>query len=45
MAVWGLIGWLVDQWIGTGGVATGVGIVLGMAGGIILVIRRLGTPS
>lgn len=45
MAVWGFIGWLVDQWIGTGGVATGVGIVLGMAGGIILVIRRLGMPS
>ena len=44
MAVWGFIGWLVDQWVDTGGIATGVGIVLGMTGGILLVIRRLGTP-
>jgi ATP synthase protein I len=45
MAVWGFIGWLVDQWLDTGGVATGIGIVLGMAGGIYLVVRRLGTPT
>jgi ATP synthase protein I len=45
MAVWGFIGWLVDQWLDTGGVATGIGVVLGMAGGIFLVIRRLGTPT
>ncbi|MET8233486.1 hypothetical protein ABZS77_22735 [Micromonospora sp. NPDC005298] len=45
MLVWGFIGWLVDQWLDTGGVATGIGVVLGMAGGIILVVRRLGTPT
>jgi ATP synthase protein I len=44
MAVWGFIGWLVDQWLDTGGIATGIGVVLGMAGGIFLVIRRLSTP-
>ncbi len=45
MAVWGFIGWLVDQWLDTGGIATGVGIVLGMTGGILLVVRRMGTPT
>lgn len=45
MGVWGFIGWLVDQWLGTGGIATGIGVVLGMAGGIVLVVRRLGTPT
>ncbi|MFC7545859.1 hypothetical protein [Plantactinospora sp. GCM10030261] len=45
LAVWGFIGWLVDQWLDTGGIATGVGIVLGAAGGVYLVIRRLGTPT
>jgi ATP synthase protein I len=44
MAVWGFIGWLVDQWLDTGGIATGIGAVLGMAGGVYLVVRRLGTP-
>ncbi|GAB3174333.1 hypothetical protein GCM10027259_13870 [Micromonospora palomenae] len=45
MVFWGFIGWLVDQWLDTGGIATGIGVVLGMAGGIILVVRRLGTPT
>lgn len=45
MLVWGFIGWLVDGWLDTGGIATGIGIVLGMAGGVILVIRNLGTPK
>ncbi|PZG01250.1 AtpZ/AtpI family protein [Micromonospora deserti] len=45
MLVWGFIGWLVDQWLDTGGIATGIGVVLGMAGGIVLVVRRLGTPT
>ncbi|SCL39354.1 Putative F0F1-ATPase subunit Ca2+/Mg2+ transporter [Micromonospora rhizosphaerae] len=45
MGVWGFIGWLVDRWLETGGVATGIGIVLGMAGGVVLVIRKLGTPT
>jgi ATP synthase protein I len=45
MAVWGFIGWLVDQWLDTGGVVTGIGVVLGMAGAIYLVVRQLGTPK
>jgi F0F1-type ATP synthase assembly protein I len=44
MLVWGLIGWLVDRWLDLGGVGTGIGVVLGAAGGIYLVIRRLGAP-
>jgi ATP synthase protein I len=42
MAVWGLIGWGLDRWLHTGGVAIGLGVVVGAAGGIYLVIRRLG---
>jgi F0F1-type ATP synthase assembly protein I len=43
MAVWGFVGWLVDRWLHTGGVATGIGIVIGMAGGVYLVARRMGS--
>jgi ATP synthase protein I len=43
MAVWGFIGWLVDQWLGTRGIFLGIGAVVGAAGGIYLVVRRLGT--
>lgn len=42
MAVWGFAGWLVDRWLHTGGITTGVGIVVGCAGGIYLVIKRFG---
>ena len=42
MLVWGLIGWLVDRWLDAGGIATGVGVVLGAAGGVYLIVRRLG---
>jgi ATP synthase protein I len=42
IAVWGFAGWLVDRWLHLGGVATGIGCVLGAVGGIILVVRRLG---
>jgi ATP synthase protein I len=44
MLVWGFIGWLVDSWVHTGGVITGIGVVIGCAGGIYLVIRRIGAP-
>jgi F0F1-type ATP synthase assembly protein I len=40
--VWGLIGWLVDRWLGTRGIAAGIGAVLGAAGGVYLIVRRLG---
>lgn len=42
MAVWGLAGWLVDQWLGLDGIVTAIGIVVGMAGAIYLIVRRLG---
>lgn len=42
IAVWGFIGWLVDRWLDTGGVATGIGAVVGAAGGVYLTVRRLG---
>jgi F0F1-type ATP synthase assembly protein I len=40
--VWGFLGWLVDRWLHTGGIATAVGAVLGAAGGVYLIVRRLG---
>jgi F0F1-type ATP synthase assembly protein I len=41
--VWGFIGWLVDRWwLHTGGIAPAVGAVLGAAGGVYLIARRLG---
>jgi ATP synthase protein I len=42
MAVWGFVGWLIDRWLHTHGVATAVGAVFGAAGGIYLVVRKLG---
>jgi ATP synthase protein I len=40
--VWGFVGWVVDRWLSTGGIATAVGCVLGAAGGIYLLVRRIG---
>jgi ATP synthase protein I len=40
--VWGLVGLVVDRWLGTGGIATGVGVVLGAAGAVYLIARRFG---
>ncbi len=40
--VWGFVGWLVDKWLDTGGIATAVGAVLGAAGGVYLLVRRMG---
>jgi F0F1-type ATP synthase assembly protein I len=42
IAVWGFIGWLVDRWLHTGGIATAVGAVVGAAGGVFLIVRRMG---
>ena len=42
IAVWGFVGWLVDEWLNAGGIATAIGCVLGAAGGIYLVVKRLG---
>nr|WP_308285788.1 AtpZ/AtpI family protein [Actinoplanes hulinensis] len=40
--VWGGIGWLVDHYAGTEGIFAGIGAVLGVAGGVYLIVRRLG---
>ena len=42
MLVWGGVGWLVDQWLGTRGIALGIGVVVGGAAGVYLIARRLG---
>ncbi|HEX6074754.1 MAG TPA: AtpZ/AtpI family protein [Micromonosporaceae bacterium] len=44
MAVWGFAGWLVDRWLGSDGIVTAVGIMVGVAGGIYLIMKRMG-PS
>jgi F0F1-type ATP synthase assembly protein I len=43
IGVWGFAGWLIDRWLDTGGISTAIGSVVGMAGGVYLIIRRLGT--
>jgi ATP synthase protein I len=42
MVVWGAIGLLVDHWVGTEGIFAGIGAVVGIAGGVYLIVRRLG---
>ncbi|WP_442874938.1 AtpZ/AtpI family protein [Actinoplanes sp. NBC_00393] len=42
LLVWGGIGWLVDHFVGTRGIFAGIGSVLGIAGGVYLIVRRLG---
>ena len=42
MLVWGGIGWLVDHYVGTKGIFAGIGAVIGIAGGVYLIVRRLG---
>jgi F0F1-type ATP synthase assembly protein I len=42
LVVWGGIGLLVDHWVGTKGIFAGIGSVVGIAGGVYLIVRRLG---
>lgn len=42
IAVWGFIGWLVDRWLDLGGIATAIGSLVGAAGGVYMILRRLG---
>jgi F0F1-type ATP synthase assembly protein I len=39
---WGGIGWLLDQWLGTRFLVA-VGIIVGMAGAMYLIIKRHGS--
>ena len=43
-AVWGTVGWLLDQWWGTR-FATPVGVILGMVLGIYAVVARFGLAA
>jgi ATP synthase protein I len=43
IVVWGFGGWLVDRWLETGGIAIAIGAVVGAAGGVYLIARRLST--
>jgi F0F1-type ATP synthase assembly protein I len=45
MAVWGFLGWLADRWVHTGGILTAIGIVIGAAGGVYLVVRHMGSDG
>jgi len=42
MGVWGFFGWLVDQWLNWDGIATAIGVIVGMFGAIYLIVRKLG---
>ena len=42
MAFWGFVGWLIDHWLGTRGIALGIGVVIGAGLGTFLVMRRFG---
>jgi ATP synthase protein I len=43
IAVWGFLGSLVDRWLGLPkGIGVVVGMVLGAAGAIYLIVKRLG---
>ncbi len=42
--LYGFLGWLADQWLHTSPLWMVVGIVVGMAAGIYLVVQRYGRP-
>jgi ATP synthase protein I len=42
MLVWGAIGYLIDRLVGTVHIFTGIGFVVGAAGGIYIVYLRYG---
>lgn len=43
IGVWGFVGWLVDRWLGLPvGIGLTAGMIIGMAGAIYLIVRRLG---
>lgn len=44
MAVWGGVGWLIDQWLDTR-VFFPVGIILGVAVAIYVVVKTYGEPD
>ena len=44
IGVWGGIGWLVDGWLGVPmHFGTMVGMLIGMAGAVYLIVKKMGT--
>lgn len=43
MAVWGGVGWLVDAWLDLPGIATMIGLIVGTAGAIFLIVKKVST--
>jgi F0F1-type ATP synthase assembly protein I len=43
IAVWGVIGWLVDRGLHWGGIPIAVGVLVGAGLGIYLMLKRFGT--
>ncbi|WP_027343623.1 hypothetical protein [Hamadaea tsunoensis] len=44
IGVWGGVGWLVDRWLGIPmGLGVMVGMLVGGAGAIYMIVKRLGT--
>lgn len=42
IVIWGGVGWLIDSWLDLGGLAIGIGSIVGAACGVYLIARRLG---
>ena len=42
MAFWGFVGWLIDHWLHIRGIATAIGVVVGAALAVYLVVKRFG---
>lgn len=39
---WGGIGWVIDSWLDLGGIAIGIGSIVGAGSAVYLIARRLG---
>lgn len=44
IAFWGGLGWLLDLWLGTNFIKA-IGVLVGAAGGIYLVVLKVGPPG
>ncbi|GAA1813897.1 hypothetical protein HC028_06995 [Planosporangium flavigriseum] len=42
IAVWGFLGWLLDSWLGLPHIGLILGLVVGTAAAIYLIVKRLG---
>jgi ATP synthase protein I len=42
MAVWGFVGWLIDRWTGHSALFLPIGVIVGVAAALYLIIVRIG---